>query len=83
MHKSPHDILNAPQEYICFNIEQGLQEIGLERWEILDEVRVQVCLTLGDVMWEPLIECKELQALDEYLDLHGVKRPCNLPCKTQ
>jgi hypothetical protein len=36
---------------------------------------------LGDVMWEPLVSCKELAALDEYLELHGVKQPPNLPRK--
>jgi len=33
---------------------------------------------LGNVMWEPLAECKELEALDEYLELHGAKRSCDL-----
>ena len=28
---------------------------------------------LGDVTWEPLAECKELEALDEYLELRGVQ----------
>ena len=36
---------------------------------------------LGDVTWEPLAECKELEALDEYLELHGVQQPCDLPHK--
>jgi len=41
----------------------------------------QVRWTLGDVTWEPLAECKELEALDEYLELRGAKRPCDLPRK--
>jgi len=36
---------------------------------------------LGDVTWEPLTECKELEALDGYLELCGAKRPRDLPRK--
>jgi len=36
---------------------------------------------LGDVTWEPLAECKELEALDEYLELHGAKWLHDLPRK--
>ncbi|KAH8113700.1 hypothetical protein DFH11DRAFT_1471029, partial [Phellopilus nigrolimitatus] len=35
--------------------------------------------SLGDESWEPLEECEELVALDEYLALHGVDRPAQLP----
>ncbi len=34
---------------------------------------------LGDTTWEPLSTCKDLQALDHYLELHGVKSPKSLP----
>ena len=46
-------------------------------------LELQICWTLGDVTWEPLAEFKELKALDEYLDLHGVKRPRDLLRKTR
>ena len=36
-------------------------------------MELQIRWTLGDVTWELLAECKELEALDEYLDLRGVK----------
>ena len=36
--------------------------------------------TVGTI---PLASCKELAALDEYLELRGVKRPRDLPCKTR
>ena len=45
------------------------------------ELEFQIRWTLGDVTWEPHAECKELEALDEYLDLRGVKRPHDLPHK--
>ena len=50
-------------------------------WVDRAHLEFQVCWTLGDIKWEPLAKCKELEALDEYLELHGVQQPCNLPCK--
>ena len=47
------------------------------------DLELQIRWTLGDVTWEPLVECKELEALDEYLDLCGVKQPRDLPHKTR
>lgn len=35
--------------------------------------------SLGDVTWEPQSECKDLQALDEYLALMGVSEISDLP----
>ena len=43
-------------------------------WVDQAHLEFQVRWTLGDVTWEPLAECKELEALDEYLELHGVLR---------
>jgi hypothetical protein len=39
----------------------------------------QIRWNLGDTTWEPLKTCKDLQALDEYLSLQGVKHPLELP----
>ena len=50
-------------------------------WVGQENLEFQIHWTLGDMTWEPLTECKELEALDEYLELRGVKRPHNLPCK--
>ena len=33
---------------------------------------------LGDVTWEPLSSCKDLEALDVYLELRGAKAPRDL-----
>ena len=39
---------------------------------------------LTDTTWEPYFECKDLMALDRYLELLGIegKDWCNLPRKT-
>jgi hypothetical protein len=34
--------------------------------------------SLGDTTWEPLSSCKQLMALDDYLELRGVKFPREL-----
>ena len=38
----------------------------------------QVKWMAGDVTWEPLSSCKELEALDSYLELQGAKTPQSL-----
>ena len=63
--------------------EWFIDKILAHRWVDTTGLELQVCWTLGDVTWEPLASCKELAALDEYLELHGVSQPCNLPCKMQ
>ena len=61
--------------------EWFVDEILAHRWVDQAHLEFQVRWTLGDVMWEPLAECKELEALDEYLELRRVQRPCDLPRK--
>ena len=40
-----------------------------------NDLELQVKWTLGDVTWEPLSFCKDLEALDVYLELQGAKAP--------
>ena len=61
--------------------EWFVDEILAHRWVDSTDLELQVRWTLGDVTWEPLASCKELAALDEYLELRRVKRPRDLPCK--
>ena len=56
-------------------------EILAHHWVGQAHLEFQVHWTLGDITWEPLTECKELKALDEYLELRRAKRPCDLPHK--
>ena len=42
-------------------------------------LELEVRWTLGDTTWEPLASCKDLEALDLYLELWGVAHPCDLP----
>src|SRR6266481_9960654 len=50
-------------------------------WISPNALEFQIHWTLGDVTWEPLADCKELEALDEYLELHGVSQLHDLPRK--
>jgi len=62
--------------------EWFVDEILAHQWMSQDSLEFQVKWTLGDITWEPLAKCKELWALDKYLELCRVKQPCNWPHKT-
>jgi len=52
-----------------------VDEILAHRWMAQDALELQVRWTLGDVTWEPLSQCKELSALDEYLGYAAPNSP--------
>ena len=52
---------NKDQEWL-------IEEILAHKWTNND-LEFQVKWTVGDVTWEPLSSCKELEALDVYLEL--------------
>ena len=56
-----------------------IEEITSHRWPNSKELKLEVRWTLGDTTWEPLAACKDLEALDLYLELQGISHPCNLP----
>ena len=58
-----------------------VDEILAHHWVDQADLEFQVRWTLGDVTWEPLASCKELAALDEYLELHGAIWPRDLLCR--
>ena len=45
-----------------------VEEILAHKWTN-NNLELQVKWMLGDVTWEPLSSCKDLEALDEYLEL--------------
>ena len=45
-----------------------VEEILAHKWTN-NELELQVKWTLGNVTWEPLSSCKDLEALDAYLEL--------------
>ena len=56
-----------------------VEEITSHFWTSLKELELEVRWKLGDTTWEPLTACKDLEALDLYLELRGVAHPCDLP----
>lgn len=58
--------------------EWFVDEILGHQWNAQDKLELRVQWTLGDVTWEPLQTCNELEALERYLELQGVKRPQDL-----
>ena len=54
-----------------------IKEILAHKWTN-NNLELQVKWMLGDVTWEPLCSCKDLEALDVYLELRGAKAPRDL-----
>ena len=52
--------------------EWFIEEILAHKWTNSD-LELQVKWMLGDITWEPMSSCKDLEALDKYLELWGVK----------
>ena len=61
---------NEDQEWL-------VEEILAHKWT-KNNLELQVKWMLGDVTWEPLSSCKDLEALDAYLELQGAKAPQDL-----
>ena len=69
----PHREANSFYDFSTEEEQEWLiDEIIAHRWSDAKDLELQVKWTLGDVTWEPLASCKELEALDSYLELRGV-----------
>ena len=55
-----------------------VDEITAHRWEGR-KLRFLVRWNVGDSTWEPLENCQDLEAFDNYLDTQGVRTPTKLP----
>jgi hypothetical protein len=71
VHPEPYDFGTSEDQ------EWFVNELLGHRW-IGKGLEFEVRWSLGDTTWEPLENCKELEALDRYLELQGVKRPAQL-----
>jgi hypothetical protein len=58
--------------------EQLIDEIIIHKWDN-NELMFQLHWNDGDTTWESHETCKDLQVLNEYLDLISVKKPYDLP----
>ena len=61
---------NKDQEWL-------IEEILAHKWTN-NNLEFQVKWMAGDITWELLSSCKELEALDNYLELRGAKAPQGL-----
>ena len=69
----PYDF-GAPDDQEWF-----IDDLIGHRWSNGKDLEFEVRWSLGDTTWEDLSSCKDLEALDRYLELQGVKRPAQLP----
>jgi len=72
VHPEPYDF-GAPDDSEWF-----VNELLGHRWDGR-RLEFQIRWSLGDTTWEPSASCKDLSALDRYLELQGVQRPAQLP----
>jgi hypothetical protein len=74
--------------YIAYDLGESdetewfVDEIIRHQWTAKGGLELRVQWILGDITWEPLRNCKELEALDRYLELHGAKTPRDLSRRT-
>lgn len=73
----PYDF-RAPDDAEWF-----VDDILGHRWQKDNQLELHVRWSMGDTTWEPLVHCKELVALDCYLEVMGVKAPRQLPKKAE
>jgi hypothetical protein len=61
--------------------EWFVDEIIGHQWKGHWKLELQVQWSQGDTTWEPEDHCKELEALDRYLELQGIQCPAQLSKK--
>jgi hypothetical protein len=64
------------------NQEWFVNELLGHQWTNGKNLEFEVWWSLGDTTREPLSSCKDLETLDCYLELQGVKHPAQLPKHT-
>ena len=60
------------------NAEWLINKITAHRW-MGNMIKFLISWNLGDSTWELHTHCKDLEALDEYLELHGAQSVQRLP----
>ena len=75
----PHREAHMPYDFGSLDDQESLvEDIIAHKWEN-NRLTFQIHWNDGDITWESYETCKDLQALDEYLQLMGVKEPTDLP----
>ena len=84
-HHANDELLFPTCEVKCFydfrmltNLEWQVDKIMGHKWDH-DKLKLLVHWTVGEHTWESIEECLELQALDDYLQLLGIKDVTHLP----
>jgi hypothetical protein len=71
----PYDF-SAPEDTKWY-----IDDITTHKWDG-KKLLLQVQWNLEDITWEPIANCKELEALDQYLELLGINNWKQLPHRT-
>jgi len=74
----PNRMQPEPYDFRALDDQEWfVDKILSHRWDGRD-LNLEVRWSLSDTTWEPLANCKDLAALDRYLELQGIKRPAQL-----
>jgi hypothetical protein len=74
----PNRVQSEPYDFGAMDDQEWfVEEILGHRWDDR-ELMLEVRWSMGDTTWEPLRICKDLAALDRYIELQGVHRPAQL-----
>ena len=74
----PNRVQPEPYDFGAIDDQEWfVDEIISHRWDDR-ELMLEVRWSQGDTTWEPIVHCKNLAALDRYLELQGVRRPAQL-----
>ncbi|KAI6017275.1 hypothetical protein PISMIDRAFT_101004, partial [Pisolithus microcarpus 441] len=89
-HHEPNDNAMFPRHdaHVFYSEANTTTHITKAKWDshtpwCYTGLKFLVKWSLGDSTWEPYLHCKDLEALDRYLELHGVEDPHQLPKHSQ
>ena len=78
----PNQIQPKPYDFrAASNHEWFVDKITGHHWDKrskIQNLKFEVQWSLGDTTWESYESCKELEALDRYLEVHSVECPAQL-----
>lgn len=72
VHPEPYNF-SAPDDQEWFD-----KELKGHQWINGKNLKFEVRWSLGNMTWEPLSACRNLEMLDQYLELKGIQQPAQL-----
>ena len=71
----PNQATLQPYDFGVDDKQEWSVEDLIDHWWGVKGLEFKVCWSLRDTTWEMLDTCKDLEALDRYLEVQGMKHP--------